>query len=113
MTEYIQVLTTTGRKDDAERIATMLIDERLAACVQILGPIASTYRWRGDVETSQEWLCVIKSREDLYGDIEKSIRAVHPYEEPEILALSVLAGSASYLAWLGGELRPRRDASGG
>ena len=73
MTEYIQVLTTTGRKDDAERIATMLIDERLAACVQILGPIASTYRWRGDVETSQEWLCVIKSREDLYGDIEKSI----------------------------------------
>ena len=107
MTGYIQVLTATGGKDDAERIAAILIDERLAACVQVLGPMASTYRWRGEVETSQEWLCVVKSREDLYGEVEKSIRAVHPYEEPEILALPVLAGSASYLGWLDGELRPR------
>ncbi len=107
MTDYIQVLTTTGRKGDAEQIATALIDARLAACVQVLGPIASTYRWKGAVETSQEWLCLIKSRSDLYPEIERAIREAHPYEEPEILALPVAAGSAGYLAWLDGEVRPR------
>jgi periplasmic divalent cation tolerance protein len=106
MPQYIQVLTTTGRKDDAERIATMLIDARLAACVQVLGPIASTYRWKGEIETAQEWLCLIKTRMDLYAEIEKAIRAAHPYEEPEILAMPVVTGSASYLAWIENEVRP-------
>lgn len=100
MTNFIQVFTTTARKQEAQQIAQTLVEERLAACVQILGPITSTYRWQGTIETSEEWLCLIKTRQELYAQLEASIRRVHPYEVPEILALPVVAGSPSYLAWL-------------
>jgi periplasmic divalent cation tolerance protein len=105
MPEYIQVVTTTARRDEAERIAITLVEQRLAACVQIIGPIGSTYRWHGEIEMAQEWQCWAKSRRDLYPEIEATIRRLHPYEVPEILALPVLAGSASYLAWLDAELK--------
>ena len=104
MTDYIQVITTTGRKEDAEKIAGALVGSRLAACVQVSGPITSTYRWKGAVETAGEWQCVAKSRRDLYEQIEKAVRRLHPYEVPEILAVPIVAGSKSYLAWLEGEL---------
>lgn len=65
MTEYIQVLTTTGSKDDAQKIASSAVGKRLAACVQILGPITSTYWWQGAMETAEEWLCLLKTRKDL------------------------------------------------
>jgi len=110
MAGTIQVVTTTASREDAERIARALVEERLAACVQVLGPITSTYRWQGAIETGQEWLCLVKSREDLYADLEAAIRRLHPYEVPEILALPVLAGNPAYLAWLDAELR-RGDAS--
>ena len=103
MTEFIQVVTTTARRDEADRIAETLIDERLAACVQIVGPIASTYRWQGRIETGEEWQCWAKSRRDLYPRIEETIRRVHPYEVPEILAIAVVAGSPTYLAWIEAE----------
>ncbi len=106
MPDHIQVMTTTARRDEAERIAVTLVEARLAACVQVLGPIASTYRWKGAIESSQEWLCLIKTRQDLYEKVEASIRGVHPYEVPEVLALPVVAGSAPYLAWLDGEVSP-------
>ena len=104
MGSYIQVLTTTGKKEDAEKIAMTLIERRFAACVQIAGPITSTYRWKGNIERAEEWLCVIKSREDLYRDVEKAIKSVHPYEVPEIIAIPITAGSGEYLDWLQGEL---------
>ena len=66
MTDYVQVATTTERREDAERIARALVEARLAACVQVLGPITSVYRWKGSIETSQEWLCTAKSRRDLF-----------------------------------------------
>ena len=100
MAEHIQVLTTTGSRADAQAIADALVEQRLAGCVQVVGPITSTYRWQGKVETAEEWLCLAKSRRDLYEAVERAIRAVHPYEEPEILAVPVTAGSASYLRWL-------------
>jgi periplasmic divalent cation tolerance protein len=106
MSEYIQVATTTAHREDAERIARALVEQRLAACVQVVGPIGSTYRWRGNIETAQEWQCWAKSRRDLYDKIEQAIRAIHPYEVPEILAVPVAAGSAGYLAWMEEELRP-------
>jgi periplasmic divalent cation tolerance protein len=106
MSDYVQVITTTASREDAERIAQALVAERLAACVQVLGPMASTYRWQGAIETAQEWLCLVKSRGELYGKIEEAIRRLHPYEVPEILALPVVAGSGAYLAWLDGETRP-------
>jgi len=105
MPEHIQVLTTTASREDAERIARVLVEERLAACVQVLGPISSTYRWQGAIETSQEWLCLAKSRRNLYEAIEKAIRGVHPYQVPEILAVPIVAGSADYLAWLDQEVK--------
>ncbi|HYA12705.1 MAG TPA: divalent-cation tolerance protein CutA [Syntrophales bacterium] len=104
MRTYIQVVTTTSKKGDAEKIATTLVERKLAACVQILGPITSTYRWKGNIETAEEWQCVIKSRKDLYKDIEKAIKSVHPYEVPEIVALPITTGSGDYLDWLQGEL---------
>ena len=104
MEEFIQVITTTDKKEDAERIARRLVETRLAACVQIMGPITSIYRWKGKVETAGEWLCLIKSRQENYGAIERSIRSLHAYEIPEIMAVPVTAGSRDYLDWLRAEL---------
>jgi len=106
MQDYIQVVTTTERKEDAQKIARALVEDRLVACVQIVGPITSTYRWQGEIETAEEWQCWAKSRRELYEPIERAIRRLHPYDEPEILAVGLLAGSASYLAWLDGEVSP-------
>jgi periplasmic divalent cation tolerance protein len=103
---YLQVVTTTSREEDAERIARALLEKRLTACVQIAGPITSMYWWKENLETSGEWLCSIKTREDQFAALEKAIRKVHPYEVPEIVALPIVAGSKDYLKWLQGALRP-------
>jgi periplasmic divalent cation tolerance protein len=100
MTDYVQVLTTVGSEQAAERICATLIEDRLAACVQVVGPVSSTYRWRGKVEREREWQCLAKTEADLYGEVEAAIRRVHSYEEPEIVAIPVLCGSAGYLAWV-------------
>ena len=77
MPDYIQVVTTTEHREDADRIARTLVEERLAACVQVVGPISSTYRWRGAIETAQEWQCWAKSRRDLY-DRDRAGDPPHP-----------------------------------
>ncbi|MEN6404996.1 MAG: divalent-cation tolerance protein CutA [Thermoguttaceae bacterium] len=100
MPEYIELITTVERRDDARRIAQALVEKRLAACVQLVGPIESVYRWQGKIETTQEWQCRAKTRRDRYDAVERAIREIHPYEVPEILAFPVVAGSADYLAWL-------------
>lgn len=105
MTDYIQIVTTTEHREDAERIARTLVEERLAACAQVTGPISSTYHWQGKIETAQEWQCWAKSRRDLYEQVEQAIRRLHPYEVPEILAMPIFAGSAAYLAWLEAEVK--------
>jgi periplasmic divalent cation tolerance protein len=104
MDGFIQVTTTTEKREDAERIARTLVESRLAACVQIVGPITSIYRWKGKIETAGEWLCLIKSREENYGAVEQAVRSLHPYETPEIIAVPVTAGSRDYLDWLRTEL---------
>ena len=104
MDEYVQVLTATGSEEEAERVSTRLVDGRLAACVQVIGPVSSRYRWQGKVEQAREWLCLAKTEAGLYGEVEAAIREAHSYEEPEIVALPVSAGSAGYLAWISGSL---------
>lgn len=104
MKSYIQVVTTTDKREDAEKISACLVERRLAACVQIAGPITSLYRWKGSMERAQEWQCWIKSKEALYKDIEKAIKSVHPYEVPEIIAMPILAGNHAYLEWLENEV---------
>jgi periplasmic divalent cation tolerance protein len=107
MIQYIQVSTTTEKREDAERIAQTLMQKRLAACVQIIGPISSTYWWKDTVENAEEWLCLIKSKKSLYGLLEKTIKETHPYEIPEITALPIMAGSREYFRWLNDELGKR------
>jgi periplasmic divalent cation tolerance protein len=104
MADYIQVLTTVGSEQEAERIGTELLEKRLAACVQTLGPITSRYRWQGKLETEREWQCLAKTEERLYEEVEATIRAVHSYEEPEIVATPIVAGSSGYLDWLSAQL---------
>lgn len=102
MTEALQVMTTTETRDDAERMARAVLEARLAACVQIL-PIDSLYWWQGRIETARESLLLIKTRAELYPALETAIRAVHPYDTPEILAVPVAHGHPAYLAWLAQE----------
>jgi len=100
MDAFIQVITTTEMREDAERIARSLVEMRLAGCVQILGPMTSIYHWKGKIETAGEWLCLIKTSEDRYAMVEQTIRSLHPYETPEIIALPITLGSRDYLEWL-------------
>lgn len=104
MTDTIQVSTTTETKRAAQEIATALVEQRLAACVQVSGPIESVYRWQGKVQRSQEWLCTAKTRVTLFPQVEAAIRELHAYECPEILAVPIVDGSAAYLAWLNDQL---------
>ena len=94
------VTTTTPSREEADAISSLLVEGRLAACVQVLGPIESRYRWKGEVETATEWMCVIKTTADRFDAVEQALRNAHSYDEPEILAVAVEAGSAGYLAWL-------------
>ncbi len=112
MTDAIQIVTTTGRLEDAQAIAAHLVEQGLAACAQISGPIGSIYRWQGQIETAQEWQCVIKTRAALYQAVEQAIRARHPYETPEILATPVAHGSADYLTWLAEATSNAQDSGG-
>jgi periplasmic divalent cation tolerance protein len=106
MADHLQVQTTAGSVEEAERIAAALVERRLAACVQTIGPIASRYRWRGEVEAAEEWLLLAKTAAARYGDVEAAIRELHSYEEPEIVAVPIVAGSSGYLAWLGQSVEP-------
>ena len=99
-TGAIVLLTTIPTADEAHRMARHLVESRLAACVQILPPHTSIYRWQGSVEESTELLLIIKTLERLYPELESSTRALHPYEVPEIIVLPVIAGAPDYLAWL-------------
>ena len=98
--KFIQVVTTTATQEDARKIAGALVEQRLAGCVQIVGPIESSYRWQGKIETAAEWQCWIKTRHELYDKVEQAIRKLHTYEVPEILAVPIVAGSKPYLRWL-------------
>jgi periplasmic divalent cation tolerance protein len=100
MNDFLQIVTTTERQEDARKIADLLVERRLAACVQIVGPVTSVYRWQGKVESAQEWQCQIKTRQAILDDVADAIHEVHPYEVPEIVAVPIVAGSREYLSWL-------------
>lgn len=112
MIDYISVVTTTDSAVNAQKIASDVLDNHLAACVQISGPIESRYWWEGKIETAQEWRLTIKTRTALFDDLSTAIRAVHPYAVPQILALPVIAGNRDYLAWLDAATAPPCDALG-
>lgn len=103
--EYIEVRTTIDKKDVAVEIARMLVERRLASCVQILGPIESTYWWRDKIDTTEEWLLTIKTKKDVYFELEDAIKNNHPYEVPEIIATQIVDGNSDYLKWISDEVR--------
>lgn len=98
--EYIQVLTTVDDEKKANEIARAILEKRVAACVQVLGPISSSYWWKGKIEQAKEWICLAKARADDYEELQSVIKAVHPYEVPEILAMPVVSGNPAYLNWV-------------
>ena len=104
-TEAIVVLVTTPTPERAAEIARALVEERLAACGNVLPAIRSVYRWEGKVQDDQEALLVLKSTRDRFGALRDRVLALHPYQVPEVIALPVEAGSAAYLAWIAGETR--------
>ena len=104
MTDFIQITTTAPTESAAQAIAHTLVERRQAACAQIIGPITSTYWWKNEIETAQEWLCVIKSSKSLYKAAEQAISELHSYETPEILSIPIAAGNANYLTWIDANL---------
>ena len=104
MSDKIVVLSTCGSAEEAASIARALVERRLAACVNIVPGVRSVYRWKGAVEEAGEWLLIVKSSQALFERLEEELRRMHSYETPEIVALPVVAGSASYLEWLSAEL---------
>lgn len=107
MPDALVVLVTVGSESEAETIAGALLDERLAACVTIGGPIRSVYRWRGRIADDREWQLVIKTRAALFDALADRVRALHSYDVPEIIGLPVTAGSPPYLEWLDDATLPR------
>ncbi|MCQ8180632.1 divalent-cation tolerance protein CutA [Methylomonas sp. SURF-1] len=97
---YQLIVCTCPDANCAENLATALITEKLAACVNILPGIRSVYEWQGQIETAQEHLLLIKSRQDRYPAIESAVKKLHPYEVPEIIALDIERGSQDYLQWI-------------
>jgi periplasmic divalent cation tolerance protein len=103
---YRVILMTAGSPEEAARLAQALVAERLAACVNIVGPIRSVYRWRGKVEDGAEHLLIAKTRSDLVPRLGERVKDLHSYEVPEVLALPILYGWPPYLDWLAAETRP-------
>lgn len=110
ITDAIVVLMTAGSREEAARLAEMLVGARLAACVQIMPEMESIYHWEGSIERDPEFLLLAKTTRSKFNDVEREVRALHSYETPEIIALPVTLGSAPYLEWLGGTVEPRRYA---
>lgn len=109
MAEPILVLINSPTREEALQIANAAIERHLAAAVNVIGPITSVYRWQGTVETAEEWQCFIKTRRNLYAQVEQVIHEFHSYELPGILALSVWTGNQEYLNWIGQETRAKRN----
>ena len=105
MTDKKIVLTTAGTREEAGRIARALVDRRLVACVNLVGPIDSIYRWKDAVETAEEWLLVVKTTAEAVDRVRAAIEELHSYELPECIMLPIEGGSPEYLAWIGENVR--------
>lgn len=101
---YGVVLVTASSQSEAEKIASVLVEMKLAACVSLM-PIHSIYRWQGEIHKDQEWQLIIKTDLGLFSNLETQVQELHSYEVPEIIALPIVAGSEGYLQWMGEECR--------
>jgi periplasmic divalent cation tolerance protein len=99
--EYIIVFITCPNEEISQQIANTLLDQKLAACVNVMTPVTSLYTWEGEINRDEEMLLIVKSRADLFEeDLIPAVKAVHPYDVPEIIALPIIMGSEDYLGWI-------------
>ena len=101
--EFCVVLVTVGKPDEAEKIASTIVEERLAACCNLVSGVKSVYRWKGEICHDEETLMVIKTRRERFEALRARVVELHSYEVPEIVAIPIVAGHAPYLDWLRGE----------
>ena len=104
--DFRMVFVMAANEDQARKIAQVLVEERLAACVNIIGPVHSVYRWRGTIENASEYMLMIKTLMRHFSKLERRVRELHSYEVPEIVAVPLAAGSKPYLAWLAESATP-------
>lgn len=100
MSEFIVALVTCGSEEEAVNIANALVEAHLAACVNLLSPVRSIYRWEGKIWDEREWLLIIKTQKQRFNELEKKVKSLHSYSVPEIIGLPITEGSSSYLQWL-------------
>jgi len=100
MSEFILVFVTCGSEEEALKIAHSLVEERLAACVNLVSPVRSIYRWEGKIWDEKEWILIIKTQKERFEELENKVKSLHSYSVPEIIGLPIVEGSASYLKWL-------------
>lgn len=101
--DCLQVTVAAASREEADRLTGSAVEGRLAACAQVIGPAGSTFRWEGRVQHAEEWLCILKTTRARYPDLERHLRGMHSYRNPEIIAIALAAGSDDYLAWLRAE----------
>ena len=104
MTDKIVVLSTCASAEEAEKLARQLVEQRLAACVNIVSGARSVFRWKEKIENASEWLLVIKTRRDRFEALRDTLIGMHSYDVPEVIALPVIDGSAAYLGWVDREV---------
>ncbi|MGB7574410.1 MAG: divalent-cation tolerance protein CutA [Thermodesulfobacteriota bacterium] len=100
MSNPIVVFVTCGSEEEALKIANALVESRLAACVNVVAPIRSIYRWEGRIWDEKEWLLIIKTQKNRFEELEKKIKSLHSYSVPEIVSVPIVEGSSSYLNWI-------------
>ncbi len=98
-------MVTTANKQEAEKIASQLLEAKLIACANIIGPVSSHFHWSGKIEKAEECLMLMKSRRDLFEELAETVKTLHSYEVPEILALPIVDGSKAYFDWMDSSLR--------
>ena len=102
--DLVSVYTTLPDRESVDRLARLLVEERLAACANFF-PLESVYRWKGKLEKASEWALILKTRRGLYEAVERRIRDAHPYDVPAVVAYDITAGLPDYLAWIGESTR--------
>ena len=110
MTDKVVIMVTAASRRECRRIARRLIEEKLAACVNITQPIQSIYRWEGKIDQSREFLMLIKTTRNLFPQIKTEISLIHSYHTPEIICLPIIDGSPNYLQWISDSVRPADKA---
>jgi periplasmic divalent cation tolerance protein len=100
MSNPIVIFVTCGSEEEGLKIANALVEGHLAACVNLISPIRSIYRWEGKIWDEKEWLLIIKTQKDRFEELEKKVKSLHSYSVPEIISLPISEGSSSYLKWI-------------